>query len=485
MRQRIVNVLLVVASLAAFVGLFEALLASGALDDLSIHWIPPKYHAIDKRIMRPSQVRSVRNPLGFNGPLVAAEKDGRTRARIMVLGDSFIWGYGLPYEQGLGEKLKRRVAEAAPGVEVLPFGRPGWATIHQLRLLQGEGRAHDLFEADLVLVAFVVNDLDLVDDVWTKYRKKIHWDGAIVRGLRAVIPNTVGFVTGHIDAAMEVITDDYGESNWMKHLWMEPNLSHYRDVLRRLKALTDAAKVPLVFALMPSSPDVGYHAPKFKIMAAMLKGLGIPYVDLLPAAVAAFKGRDLGRNYRRVWANPADSHPGDEMTTVLADGTVAYLKRAGFLDKLAAKKPHPVSERFASLPLCKEERGIKIRVTGFDRYALAADRPTLRVQGFGFELVGNSVKPLKHVYVLIGDTYLPALMGIPLKLMVPGGSVLAFNGLFAVDVATSRVHEPALREVVGVTQSGCAAFRPAGVPLKPTDQPPPPMDKPPLVRFGG
>jgi len=484
MRRWTINAGLVAASFAVFLAVFEALLASGAVDELSIHWIPPEYKAADQRIMRPSDVRSARNPFGFNDAIVGAEKDGRTRARIMLLGDSFVWGFGLPYPQGLGQKLKQRVAAAAPGVEVLPFGRPGWATLHQLRFLENQGRAYELFEADLVLVAFVVNDLDLVDDVWTRYRKKIGWTNAAVHALGKILPNTVGFVTGHIDAAAEVLTDDHGEGNWMNRIWSEPNLSGYRQVLARLKAVAGEAKVPLVFALMPSAPNVDYHGPKFKLMASMLNDLGVPVVDLLPDVVAAFMGKDLGRNFRKLWANPADSHPGDAMTTVLADATLAYLKRERMLARLAAKAPRPVSERFASLPLCKDDRSVKIGVIGFDRYPFTDDTPTVRVQGYGFELAENALKPLSQIYLLIGDEYFPALPRMPLRAIVPGGSVAAFNGFFALDVATSRLREAALGEIVGVTQAGCVTFRPSGVPVTPKQGAPAPLGEPPLIRLG-
>ncbi|MBI2584641.1 MAG: hypothetical protein HYW28_02015, partial [Rhodospirillales bacterium] len=280
-------------------------------------------------------------------------------------------------------------------------------------------------------------------------------------------------------------TDDHGESNWMARLWAEPNLSNYRKVLGRLKALADEAKVPLAFALMPSAPNVGYHAPKFAVMAAMLQDLGIPYVDLLPAVVEAFKGKDTGRNYRRLWANPADGHPGDAMTTVLAEATVAYLQRAGILAKLATLSPRPPSQRFASRPLCQDDRLIRIGVTGFDRYPFTGEQAMVRVQGFGFELEGNALTPLDRVYLLIGDEYFPALPRMPLRAQVPGGAVVAFNGLFALDVATSRLREAALGEIVGVTQAGCVTFRPLGVPVKPKDNTPPPLAEPPLIRLGG
>ena len=482
-RRWAVNVGLLLASVVLFLAAFEGLLRSGALDDFSIHWIPPRYKALDEGIMRPSDERTRRNPLKFNVPIVSNQKGGDVKSRIMVLGDSFIWGFGLPYEQGLGRKLQRAVAQAAPGVEVLAFGRPGWATLHEVGFLENEARAYGMFEADFVLIAFVVNDLDLLDDAWRNYRKKIDWNNAALRAIGKVVPYTLGFVAGHADAAMEVLTDDHGEANWMKRLWSDANLAGYRRVLARLKAALDAAKVPFAVALMPANPNVDYYRPKFELMAAMLKDLGIAHVDLLPGVVAACKGRDMGRNYRLLWANPADAHPGDAMTTALAEGTLDYLKRQGILERLARQEPLPPTERFARLPACDNDRGIVLDVGRFDEYAIDGGETMLRVQGVGFEAEGAAARPLKDVYVLIGEEYFPALPRLPLQARRPDGGTISLNGYFAIDVPAARPREAALREVVGVAERGCVVFRPLGRPVPPARAVPPALDKPPVLQL--
>jgi len=124
-RQRAINVGLSLASLVAFLGGFEWLLSSGALNDLSIHWIPPEYKALNERIIQPSVVRSGRHPYLFNGPIAGFRKSDRYRARIIVVGDS---------------AFQREVARRLPpDLEVTAFTHE-WMDLFTLnRLLIGTG----------------------------------------------------------------------------------------------------------------------------------------------------------------------------------------------------------------------------------------------------------------------------------------------------------------------------------------------------------
>ncbi len=478
------NVGLVGLSLGISLALFEAVLWSGVLNDVSIHWIAPEYEAINKRVMAPSDRRTARNPMSFNGPIPGPRASAAYPARLMVLGDSFVWGFGLPYGQGLTQKIRRRVQELAPGIDVLGFGRPGWSTVGELRFVENEGRAYGLFDADFILIAFVVNDPDLLDQAGHEYRKKIDWDKWGRRSLLKALPNTINFLTGHLDWLMEMVTDDHGETNWINYLWSDRNLAGFRPVVERLKAQLAGTGTPFAFALLPATPDAGYHGPKFERMASMLDALHIPYVNLLPRVVRSFEDGDYGTGYRRLWANPADGHPGDEMTSVLADGIVDYLQGRGVIARLASKPKHSVAERFASLPLCENDRHIRLTVTRFDRYRLAEGEVYLRVEGTGFEVdPPSSFTPLQEVYVLIGNEYFQALPRIPLQAKLANGEMVPFNGFFAIDVPVLDGPEQRLQEAVAVTGRGCTVFRPFIPSPGPRDNVPPPLDNLPVLRF--
>ncbi len=89
--------------------------------------------------------------------LRAEEIGPKTKTRILVFGDSFTWGWGVPQDKvwtALVEKEVNELAGAAT-VEVINCGVNGYGTENELRLLEKLGPQLD---SDLVLVGFFAND---------------------------------------------------------------------------------------------------------------------------------------------------------------------------------------------------------------------------------------------------------------------------------------------------------------------------------------
>lgn len=112
------------------------------------------------------------NRLGLRGPDVPFTKPAGT-FRIVVLGDSFVAGYGVADQHLMTTLLQERLAgrrlpaaqprggptgaAAAPEVEVVNVGRVGTSTIRELDLYEALGRR---FHPDLVILAYYLgNDL--------------------------------------------------------------------------------------------------------------------------------------------------------------------------------------------------------------------------------------------------------------------------------------------------------------------------------------
>jgi lysophospholipase L1-like esterase len=95
------------------------------------------------------------NSLGLRGPERTPQKLPHT-ARILVLGDSFAFGFGVAEDDMFTAQLERLLAERGLRVEVLSSGVPGWSLDNELVYLRTEG--FDL-EPDLILVATCENDL--------------------------------------------------------------------------------------------------------------------------------------------------------------------------------------------------------------------------------------------------------------------------------------------------------------------------------------
>jgi lysophospholipase L1-like esterase len=95
------------------------------------------------------------NALGLRGPERTLGKPPDT-ARILVLGDSFAFGFGVAQEKMFSAELERLLRERGLRVEVLSSGVPGWSLDNELVYLRGEGFGLD---PDLILIATCENDL--------------------------------------------------------------------------------------------------------------------------------------------------------------------------------------------------------------------------------------------------------------------------------------------------------------------------------------
>ena len=87
--------------------------------------------------------------------------------RILVLGDSFAWGYGVEESERFSQLL-----EKSPDVEVINAGVSGYSTDQELLWYQREGIRYD---TDLVILAFTGNDVgdnnqELVSTIYYKPR---------------------------------------------------------------------------------------------------------------------------------------------------------------------------------------------------------------------------------------------------------------------------------------------------------------------------
>jgi lysophospholipase L1-like esterase len=95
------------------------------------------------------------NALGGRGPERSPSRPAGT-ARILLLGDSFAFGWGVEQEDSFGAVLERRLTERVGPVEVLSAAVPGYSTDQHYIYLRTRGLE---LRPDLVLLATSENDL--------------------------------------------------------------------------------------------------------------------------------------------------------------------------------------------------------------------------------------------------------------------------------------------------------------------------------------
>jgi lysophospholipase L1-like esterase len=95
------------------------------------------------------------NSRGLRGHEYPYEKPPGVR-RILVLGDSYIWGYGVADHEVLTEVLEERLRKASGPYEVLNAGVSGWGNDQEYLFLKDEGFK---YAPDVVVLAFfIIND---------------------------------------------------------------------------------------------------------------------------------------------------------------------------------------------------------------------------------------------------------------------------------------------------------------------------------------
>jgi lysophospholipase L1-like esterase len=326
------NLLLIFCSIFFTFGILEIGLkyVPSNLEKEAPLWIPYEQKMMNARINQIHNARSKLNRYGFNDQEHALRKTpGITR--IAVLGDSFIWGAGVEERVIWTNKLARLLKQNGVKSEVLNWGKSGWSTLHEYRFLKSDGIHYDF---DLLLVGFGAND-PVMDD--SQVKSFIYSGGIIDRLLvqpisRYLFPNamslSVDLVNGFFNSFF-----DYGYPQWLNKVYTEENLKKYQALLKDMSEYCRSRNIRLLFVMTPEN-----HHPllqqRFEKIIPLLKNANIDYLNLYPAIYQEL--RDFPN--RKLWANPADGHPGDRVTDVYARHVYQYLLKQGYLKPSGAIK---------------------------------------------------------------------------------------------------------------------------------------------------
>jgi lysophospholipase L1-like esterase len=233
------------------------------------------------------------NSLGLRGPELAPKAPGERR--ILALGDSFTWGWGVPQgeewvaimERTIDERLGRDAVVAVNG------GVNAYGTENELALLERIGRD---VAPDLVLVGFFANDFTdnlfgatgvytvkdgYLYDHFTQDYFREHWLAReshlyrlIVRGVQAA--RTKWF--GALPSTRPI--KQFTEAEFEEGMRLsERHLLRMRDLCTELGARFAVVWLPAdVYALPRHPPDI----PLQRELESRIAAAGIPSIDLMP-----------------------------------------------------------------------------------------------------------------------------------------------------------------------------------------------------------
>lgn len=219
------------------------------------------------------------NELGLRGPQIGEKGDWQ---RILLLGDSVSFGYGVAEKKSLPTQLQRRFVRARLPVEVINAGVPGWCARQHRLFLEEHGAA---LAPDLVLATVVLNDIPELLHGQSELEASVN----LANGLRWMAQRSAlaAFARNTLAAG----ENPFARVRYINQLTNEPDSAESRKgmakELEELGRLADVAReldVPFGLVLFPFKFQVkhaGTEAPQEQI-ADFAAENEIPVLDVLP-----------------------------------------------------------------------------------------------------------------------------------------------------------------------------------------------------------
>ena len=224
------------------------------------------------------------NSLGLRGPELAPEK-APGEVRILVVGDSMVYGQGVAEEDTVPVQLERALGQ--PNVRTINGGLRAYSTAQELALLKELGPE---IQPDLVVLCWFWNDID-ADPVEIQYGDlagkgdvpfdtRARLEGATLvqwRWRQVVRTSALVMLLHDLIAA--------GEDEWPAREVLDTGLAQLDGHLAEFKRWCGERDVPLVFVVIPNPNCLSEGHPSEALegeVAALARWHGIPVVETLP-----------------------------------------------------------------------------------------------------------------------------------------------------------------------------------------------------------
>lgn len=251
------------------------------------------------------------NRFGLRGPDVPIEKaPGVTR--ILLLGDSFVFGEGVRFEHTTGEQLSQLLnTRSGEQYEVINAGCSSWNSEDEMNFLRREGLA---FEPDIILVGYVLNDIAPGVNVWDYVLQTY-------QNRRLRFSYLASYIYGEI--AKRTLTRSYLDEISQVTQNKIHLVNQSLDALAEGNRLARQKGTPFIVFVYPFLYDLSDDYPFRGLTEAVLTGCrqrNIEVIDLFP--------RYRGRDHRSLWAHPySDPHPNRLGHQIAAEALAEYLLR--------------------------------------------------------------------------------------------------------------------------------------------------------------
>lgn len=225
--------------------------------------------------------------------------------RIAMLGDSFVEGWGVKFEETASKRLERLFAEAGTEVEVLNMGVGNYNSVMEVRAFLTRGHA---FRPDMVVLNYTFNDAEPVPSYGSENFLARHSMAAT-------------FVMGSLDSGLRLLRARMPWDEYYLSLYSTPGWQRAKEAIRQLAQYCRTEGIRLVIVSWPELHDVA----NYRLQAItdsvheVARGEGVPFVDLLRAVEH--------EDPSRLWVTPPDPHPNGYANGLYAAYLFPFLAR--------------------------------------------------------------------------------------------------------------------------------------------------------------
>lgn len=260
-------------------------------------------------VFHPTEGDWVWRSVGFPVSQVAQKPN-----RILVMGDSFVWGDGYANMNDIWwRQLQRELTHRGYNdVEVIAAGLNGASTHEELEQARHLIRT---YKPNLVIWGYVTNDPD--ERVIKEFDNHLVNGDAIVGTLKTlenkqIFPRVSALLNAARcqKVAQKMSGDTYGYEYilWGQKILEGRNFELYRKTVQELAALQSASKIPGFIITLPSVPRRDYFASNYHQVIPLFQAENIPAYNILNDYLKYYSALNLDPIYG--WRiNPANGHP--------------------------------------------------------------------------------------------------------------------------------------------------------------------------------
>ena len=270
--------------------------------------------------------RVTTNAAGFRGAAVAVEKPLGT-VRIVGLGDSVMFGWGLDDESSFLVQLGKRLARRHPSVrwETINAAVPGYNTVNEVATLEGAALP---YRPDLVVIHFGGDDLQLPKFITRHTELRATHRSLLlelVSGERGADPSerpgalVTGAARRHGAPRSERPGDEPSMAGW----------GAYERSMRRLRELADREGFVVVAVAHPRFPR------RVRRLLDELEILAVETEQTVARFATDHRITDV-RDHRLVLSD-ADPHPTTLVHGLIADAIAEAMERDGVVERLVER----------------------------------------------------------------------------------------------------------------------------------------------------